>query len=236
MKTCPNCGFESDKQNTECPKCGIIFKKWEEFHSKKTKKDGEERFKKNKTEKEIKKANNKPKKSAFTHQIAKRGRKDRNQEFETDDIHKSKTLFLHRFLSMRFFIIFGGIFFLVVAIFIYYQYLRVDKKKFQESYKILKTIQSETSLGINYGRFEQLIKNLKTEILILKDMKLTNNEREILSDYIDVFNTYRSRFKFALRLISKSGRGYLSWQGEKLFPESLPGVFLSNMHPWVSKA
>lgn len=28
MKTCPNCGLQSEPTDTECPKCGIIFKKW----------------------------------------------------------------------------------------------------------------------------------------------------------------------------------------------------------------
>lgn len=29
MKICPNCGFKSNPIQTKCPKCGIIFKKWE---------------------------------------------------------------------------------------------------------------------------------------------------------------------------------------------------------------
>lgn len=33
MRTCPNCGFQSEQQNIGCPKCGIIFKKWENLHS-----------------------------------------------------------------------------------------------------------------------------------------------------------------------------------------------------------
>jgi len=29
VKTCPNCGFQCEPTDTECPKCGIVFKKWE---------------------------------------------------------------------------------------------------------------------------------------------------------------------------------------------------------------
>lgn len=29
MKTCPNCSFQTEPTDTECPKCGIIFEKWE---------------------------------------------------------------------------------------------------------------------------------------------------------------------------------------------------------------
>lgn len=29
MKTCPHCDFQSDPTVTKCPKCGIIFEKWE---------------------------------------------------------------------------------------------------------------------------------------------------------------------------------------------------------------
>ena len=32
---CPNCGFEINEEAYECPKCGIVFAKWEEFQAKK---------------------------------------------------------------------------------------------------------------------------------------------------------------------------------------------------------
>ena len=35
MKTCPNCGFQCEPTDTECPKCGIIFEKWEAVESRK---------------------------------------------------------------------------------------------------------------------------------------------------------------------------------------------------------
>jgi hypothetical protein len=33
MKNCPNCGFQNNSIETECSKCGIVFKKWEAFQA-----------------------------------------------------------------------------------------------------------------------------------------------------------------------------------------------------------
>jgi len=35
MKTCPNCGFQSEPTDRECPKCGIIYEKWEAIGARK---------------------------------------------------------------------------------------------------------------------------------------------------------------------------------------------------------
>jgi len=35
MKTCPNCGFQTEPTDTECPKCGIIYEKYEAIGARK---------------------------------------------------------------------------------------------------------------------------------------------------------------------------------------------------------
>ena len=35
MQTCPNCGFISEPTDTECPKCGIVYDKWEATEARK---------------------------------------------------------------------------------------------------------------------------------------------------------------------------------------------------------
>lgn len=55
MKTCPHCGFQGDPTVTKCPRCGIIFKKWEAIEAReKAGKNATERVEEEKKDKKEK--------------------------------------------------------------------------------------------------------------------------------------------------------------------------------------
>lgn len=52
--TCPKCGFESDKNEKECVKCGIIFEKYKKHLKRKEEIEAIEKEKKEEWEDDIK--------------------------------------------------------------------------------------------------------------------------------------------------------------------------------------
>ncbi len=84
---------------------------------------------------------------------------------------------------------------LVSGIFFYNSYFKLATKKFDGVYHAAKKIEAATSVGVNYMQFGELLQNLATEILILKDKKKTKKEEELFDIYEGVLFYYKSSYE-----------------------------------------
>lgn len=209
MKTCPNCGFESEMNDTECMKCGIIFEKWEAAQAKKR------RGKKAKTEK-AQSRSPKTAKPLSSESVASQAKSDYLKS------SKKQKKFIRCFNNKVLISIGLLIVFAIITIFLI-QSKMIDNEKFDSAYRSIKSIQSGTNMGLNINEFESILKTLNKDIFLLRDLKLNKKERELLINYSEVFEIYMDSMilwknKIKFRLEQNSGDGFTFGMPLNCFP------------------
>lgn len=97
--------------------------------------------------------------------------------------------------SIRLWVFIGSFVLITVFAFLHYQKDDIDLTKFENTYRSIKSIQGETSIGLNYSQFTEILKKLNTELLIMKDLKLSPKEQIVFQTYADVFYLYKDSGK-----------------------------------------
>ena len=67
----------------------------------------------------------------------------------------------------------------------------IDQEKFNNVNRATKAVQGAIMTGVNYMKFSELLQNMGTEILIIKDKLRTEKEKELLKQYVDVYEMYK---------------------------------------------
>ncbi|MDP3297106.1 MAG: hypothetical protein Q8N09_05865 [Thermodesulfovibrionia bacterium] len=72
---------------------------------------------------------------------------------------------------------------------------KIDPKKIEKTHRTLKFIEAKILTGVSYIDFKKSMQDFLTEILITKDLMRTNKEKEILQQYIDIYDIYNDSLK-----------------------------------------
>jgi hypothetical protein len=102
---------------------------------------------------------------------------------------------------------------------------RIDQEKFDNLYRSFKTIEGAINVGVNYGKYGELLQSVSTEIVIVKDKIKNGNERKLFDYFNDVFLAYNDCFLIWKSKISSGSK--LSEKGRI--------VVTTEIEPMVSK-
>jgi hypothetical protein len=69
--------------------------------------------------------------------------------------------------------------------------INIDQKKFEAINRAAKSIEAAITVGVNYQKFEQLLQDLATEILVANDKVSFQDEKKLLEIYSEVLTTYQ---------------------------------------------
>lgn len=79
---------------------------------------------------------------------------------------------------------------LVLVVFLSGYSGKISANEAESLYRSAKAIIGATSVGVNYQKFGELLQGLATEISIVKDKKLRENEQELLKLYEEAMRCY----------------------------------------------
>jgi hypothetical protein len=66
----------------------------------------------------------------------------------------------------------------------------IDKKKFDNLYRSIKTIEGAIAVGVNYQKFCEMVQQLSAEISITKEISKNGLEKELLENGILILSVY----------------------------------------------
>jgi hypothetical protein len=69
--------------------------------------------------------------------------------------------------------------------------INIDQKKFEAVNRAAKSMEASITVGVNYLKFQQLVQDLATEVLIAKDKVSSQDEKKLLGIYSEVVATYQ---------------------------------------------
>jgi len=85
----------------------------------------------------------------------------------------------------------------------------VDPKKFEDLYRVGKSIEGATAVGVTYQQFGELLQKLATEIAIGTDKAKSEKEKELVRAYSEVLAAYRDSTAIWKKKIEQVQYGFI---------------------------
>jgi len=86
---------------------------------------------------------------------------------------------------------------------------RIDRRKFENLYNIVKKTQGSLFVGVNYVTFGAFLQKISGEILIAGDKVKTSEEKELLARFIKILDVYEDSYKLWKEKIERGDRSYI---------------------------